>query len=108
MDMSTMRLTALEVVGIPTYVPGEVPDPTMAQVNQKPLKGEGLAEILVICKKANDMFMETLKGESFNSEIMKEYYTSICADILSERKRIGGDWAIAAFTMTREMRDHIR
>ena len=90
------------------YIPGEVPDPSMAQVNQKPLKGEGLAERKEICKRANDMFMATFKGEEFNSDIMKEFYTAMCDDILSERKRIGGDWAIAAVTMTREMRDHIR
>ena len=90
------------------YVPGEVPDPSMAQVNQKPLKGEGLAERLEICKKGNNGFMAMYKGEAFPSEIMKEFYTAMCNDILSERKRIGGDWAIAAVTMTREMRDHIR
>jgi hypothetical protein len=71
------------------YIPGEVPDPTMAQVNQKALKGEGLAERLEICKKANDMFMAVFKGEEFNSEIMKEFFTAMCDDILSERKRIG-------------------
>lgn len=32
----------------------------------------------------------------------------MCDDILSERKRIGGDWAIATIAMTREVRDHIR
>jgi len=90
------------------YIPGEVPDPSMAQVNQRPLKGEGLAERSKICKKANDMVMGVYKGEEFNSKIMKEYYNAMCADILSERKRIGGDWAIAAVTLTREMRDHIR
>jgi len=90
------------------YIPGEAPNPTMAQVNQKPLKGEGLAERLKICQKATDMFLGVFKGEEFIPEIMKEYYNAMCADILSERKRIGGDWAIAAVTMTREMRDHIR
>jgi len=90
------------------YIPGQGPNPTMAQVNQKPLKGKGLDERLEICKKAGDMFIGVFKGEEFNPEIMKEYYTAMCTDILSERKRIGGDWAIAAVTMTREMRDHIR
>ena len=54
------------------------------------------------------MFMATFKGEEFNSDILREFYTAMCDDILRERKRIGGDWAIAAVTMTREMRDHIR
>eukprot|EP00091_Calanus_sinicus_P022987 TRINITY_DN7576_c0_g1_i3.p1 TRINITY_DN7576_c0_g1~~TRINITY_DN7576_c0_g1_i3.p1 ORF type:complete len:118 (+),score=36.63 TRINITY_DN7576_c0_g1_i3:244-597(+) len=40
--------------------------------------------------------------------MLKEFYTAMCDDILSERKRIGGDWAIAGIAMNRELRDHIR
>ena len=90
------------------YIPTEVPNPSMAQVNQKPLKGEGLAERMELCKKSNDMFMKMFKGEDYEKDIMKEYYSGMCDDILRERKRIGGDWAIAAVTLTRELRDHIR
>jgi len=36
------------------------------------------------------------------------FYSCMCADILRERKRIGGDWAIATVAFTRALRDHIR
>ena len=90
------------------YIPVDVPNPSMAQVSQKPLKGKGLEERMEICQKSNDMFMAIFNGEEYDLEIAKEFYSSMCDDILSERKRIGGDWAIAAVTLTRELRDHIR
>ena len=36
------------------------------------------------------------------------FYRLMCEDIRRERGRIGGDWAVAQFVMTREMRDTIR
>ena len=90
------------------YIPVDVPNPSMAQVGQKPLKGNGLEERMEVCKKANDMFMAIFNGVEYDLEDAKDFYSSMCDDILSERKRIGGDWAIAAVTLTRELRDHIR
>ena len=49
-----------------------------------------------------------IKGEEYDIELIKQMYNGMAEDILRERKRIGGDWAIAAVTLTRDMRDHIR
>ena len=80
----------------------------MAQINQRPLRGEGLAERKEVCKKANETFMKLFKGEEYDKEIMKEFNRGMSEDIIRERKRIGGDWAIAAVTLTCDIRDHIR
>eukprot|EP00091_Calanus_sinicus_P021089 TRINITY_DN6080_c0_g1_i2.p1 TRINITY_DN6080_c0_g1~~TRINITY_DN6080_c0_g1_i2.p1 ORF type:complete len:175 (-),score=39.64 TRINITY_DN6080_c0_g1_i2:324-848(-) len=71
------------------YIPGTVPDPSIARSNQKPLKGDGLDERMAICKKATEAFMDMLKGEAFKTEIMTDFFTAMCDDILNERKRIG-------------------
>ena len=90
------------------YIPADVPDPSLAQVNQKPLKGEGLEERRDVCKKASEWKGQVRAGGDFDTEMAKEYYGLMCEDIKRERKRIGGDWAIAAITFSRDMRDFIR
>ena len=54
------------------------------------------------------MFMEILNGKELDLEVAKEFYSCMCDNILSERKRIGGDWVIAHIAFTRNLRDHIR
>ena len=56
----------------------------------------------------NAAFMELFSGKKFDIEDYREFYTIMCDDILRERKRIGGDWAVAGMAFTRSMRDHIR
>jgi hypothetical protein len=90
------------------YIPADVTNPTMAVFSQKPLKGEGLDTRMQHCKKAVGMFMEIFNGKEFDLEVAKEFYSCMCDDILSERKRIGGDWVIAFIAFTRNLRDHIR
>jgi len=90
------------------YIPTDAEDPTMAQVHQKALKGEGLERRREICNAANAAFMEILSGKDFDIEQFRELYTIMCEDIMRERKRIGGDWAVAGVAFNRSMRDHIR
>ena len=40
--------------------------------------------------------------------IMESCYKEMCMDILRERKRMGGDWAIATALIDRQIRDYIR
>merc|ERR1712013_491879 len=89
------------------YIPTDVENPTMAQVHQKALKGEGLERRREICSAANAAFMEFFSGREFNIEDYKEFYTIMCEDIMRERKRIGGDWVVAGTVLTQSMRDHI-
>ena len=90
------------------YIPLDVDNPSLAQVNQKRLKGEGLEERREICKRTEDIFGKVIKGEDFEMDAAKEFYGAMCDDIKQERLRIGGDWAIAAVTLSRELRDFIR
>jgi len=90
------------------YIPVNAENPTMAQVHQKALKGEGLERRRRICNATNAEFMELFSGKEFDIENFRELYTIMCEDIIRERKRIGGDWAVAGVAFTRSMRDHIR
>merc|ERR1712013_459441 len=76
--------------------------------HQRALKGEGLERRREICNAANAAFMELFSGKEFNIEHYREFYTIMCEDIMRERKRIGGDWAVAGVAFNRSMRDHIR
>ena len=93
------------------YIPREAENPSMAQFNQRSLKGKGLEKRMKICKHRNNAFMRLVEGEDLSAEENEkfyEFYSCMCEDILSERQRIGGDWAIAAVAFTRALRDHIR
>jgi len=89
------------------YIPLDAPDPSLAQVNQKPLKGEGAQER----RDANDKIMKEMAKiytGDYDKEVLEESYGLMCEDIQSERSRIGGDWAIACCIMFKDMRDFIR
>jgi len=90
------------------YIPPDVPDPSMAQVYQKALKGEGLEERKELIKRSIPVFADMMSGKDYDKELAKEFYGAMCEDIKRERKRIGGDWAIAAVTLSRDLRDIIR
>merc|ERR1719347_1124165 len=49
-----------------------------------------------------------MSGKGINRELMRTYYAAMAEDIGSEKKRIGGDWAIAHVILTREIRDKMR
>jgi len=90
------------------YIPSDVPDPSMAQVHQRKLVGEGLEARKEVIRKATEMFTQVMKGEDYDKESSEDFYGLMCEDIENERKRIGGDWAIAAVTLKRATRDFIR
>ena len=89
------------------YVPVDVADPTMAQNNQRPLKGEGLEKRKEAMGKMMKGFGLLMKGEH-KKDFFEEYYSLMCEDIQREKDRIGGDWAVAQCVMLRDMRDFIR
>ena len=41
-------------------------------------------------------------------EIMGKFFNEMALDIKKQRARIGGDWAIAAVVMFRELRDILK
>merc|ERR550517_2460306 len=49
-----------------------------------------------------------MAGKEYNKELMLEYYELLALDIKREKKRIGGDFAIAVVLLNKETRDHMR
>jgi len=90
------------------YIPLDVENPTLMQAMQRPLKGEGLETRRDICQKAVKAFMKFMAGEEPVSNLTSDYFEMLGKDIYKERKRIGGDWAVAGVAVNREMRDLMR
>ena len=92
------------------YIPVDTPNPTMAQLNQRSLKGEGLKDRKEAIEKLHQLakiVMETPEKE-IEKELYSDYYRLMCEDIRKEKERIGGDWAVAQCVVNRGMRDVIR
>ena len=53
-------------------------------------------------------FTNLAEGKPFNTEKIAPFYHEMCKDILAEKKRIGGQWAVAQAVPTRKLRDQIR
>lgn len=92
------------------YIPLDVSNPTLAQDLQRTLTGDGVRERREVCDKALASWTRLLKGESTgevwsNIERMMEM---VSQHILQERRRIGGDWAVAGALTHRRMRDTVR
>ena len=85
-------------------------DPSMAQFQQRPLKGKGLQRRREAIEKvltAGKILRATPKAH-IDKELYLDYYQLKCEDITREKARIGGDWAVAYSVFTRGMRDVIR
>ena len=54
------------------------------------------------------MWGPLLAGEEYDKEILRDYYAELCRDIAQQRRRVGGDWAVAHVVFSREIRDMMR
>ena len=89
------------------YVPLSVDNPSLAHVNQKVLRGPGAEERKAMIERTSSLWSDMMTGE-FSTELMLEFYEHLALDIRREKKRIGGDFAIAMFILKKEAREHIR
>ena len=93
------------------YVPLDVSNPTMVQDLQRSLTGEGLSERREVCDKALASWTRLLKGDRTGEEDwsnIERMMEMVSQHILQERRRIGGDWAVAGALTHRRMRDTVR
>merc|ERR1711962_725821 len=90
------------------YIPPDVESPSLAQMNQKMLVGEGVEERREVCHQGVKQFEALMKGDGYEVEPMKAFYKEMCRDIKRERARIGGNWAIATVISSRSLRDLVR
>merc|ERR1719225_899775 len=92
------------------FVDVNTPEPSMAQINQKPLKG--LDEKTIKAIEARGEMSKVLQNNEFNAEDITEQFNIIaeatCEDIIRQRQRLGGDWATAFAVFSRTQRDIIR
>ena len=89
------------------FIPPEAKEPTLAQMGQKVLKGVP-QERLDVVNTCLDEFIAMMDGKDYNKERLECYYSSMCKDIVAQRKRIGGDWVVAQAVPSRVLRDHIK
>ena len=90
------------------FVPLDVDDPSMAQMQQKVLKGPGMRERQAMMGGVRDVWSDMLQGKPYDRDLFAEFYRLLAGDILSQKKRIGGDWAVAMVLMTAEIRALLR
>ena len=84
-------------------------EPTLAMGNQKPLTGYTKEEVTQISK-AEEAFMGMMKGQGFDNfeETLDPLYDYMGMDIARQRKRLGGNMAIAQAVFSRKQRDKLR
>ena len=90
------------------YVPLDVDNPSLAQVTQKPLKGSGMEERKKVTQDCHTIWRDLMAGKDYDKEMFRKFYQMLAGNIKEEKKRIGGDWAIAHVLLTRELRDNMR
>jgi len=89
------------------YVPKDATEPTLSAMAQNFLKGVS-QERLDACASAEQDFEDLMQGKNCHQKKLFDLYTIMANDIAKERKRMGGDWAVAQAVPTRVLRDHIR
>jgi len=90
------------------YVPLDAENPSMAQIYQKPLRGQGTEERKAVVKKVQATWGDMMGGKDYDKEALREYYSLMAEDIGKEKKRIGGDFAIAHVLLTADFRALMR
>jgi len=86
------------------YIPPDVENPTLATRMQRKLIGEGADERRKVSEKGVGAWMKLLKGEEHDSEVIEAGFKEMFKDIVRERTRLGGDWAIAGVLLTSSLR----
>jgi len=95
--------------GLNPFVPLDSENPTLAAFRQKPLKGitkEAIDDVRFVEKEMQKM--TTGNFDDIDWSKAKPFLKNMAKDILVQKNRIGGDFAVAHAVMSREMRDHIR
>ena len=90
------------------YVPLDVANPSMAQMYQKVLKGPGMEERKVAVKNMQNVWGDMMQNKDYDKGAMMEFYRHMAGDIANEKKRIGGDFAVAHVLLTAEVREAMR
>ena len=92
------------------YLPLDVANPSMMQDLQRYLQGEGKADRQQAIAAASEEWDECFKtGADLSSfQAVTRLMEMMCKDIMRERRRIGGDWAVAGCITHRSIREQLR
>ena len=91
------------------YIHPDIENPTFAAMDQKKLIGEDAKMRRDLGTAADQQVqVKMAEGKWGDFSIMESCYKELCKDILNERKRMGGDWAIATALIDRQIRDYVR
>ena len=71
-------------------------------------EGPGVRERAALLRGCNQIWGQLMKGEEHDKELFRRFYQEMARDIRRERRRIGGDFAVAHVVLHRENRDRIR
>ena len=90
------------------YVNLTTGNPSMAQLTQRSLNGPGMEERRDVAKSVQNIWADLMAGKDYDKELFHKYYQMMAMDISKEKKRIGGNWAVAHVLLSREIRDKMR
>ena len=80
----------------------------MAQIHQKPLRGQGAEERKAVLKKVQAHWGSMMQGKDYDKEALMQFYSLMAEDIAKEKKRIGGGFAVAHVLFSADIRSAIR
>jgi len=90
------------------YIPVDSKDASMDQMKQRKLVGDGADERRAIAAKGSKAHELRCAGEEFEEKDLEDSFQAMCEDIMRERKRIGGDWAVACVLDYKKLRQLVR
>merc|ERR1711971_413712 len=90
------------------YIPPDVPEASLAQLDQRKLVGKGIEERQEMSNKVNKEVLNMLDNKEYDHRVIERGFRMMCANIRSERSRMGGDWAVCSILLTRKIRDVVR
>ena len=93
------------------FIHPDTSNPTMATARQRPLVGPGRQERQEICREAFTAWESFLNKEEISESgwsSIERFLDALCEEILRQRDRLGGDWAVAGCLSHRRMRDRVR
>ena len=89
------------------YIPLDAEEPSLASSKQKRIRGLS-KEDLVSFSGLEKLAFDLLKGDLTEQEKVFPFFKAMSKDIATEKKKIGGNWAVAFAVPTRKMRDVIK
>jgi len=90
------------------FIPVDSKDPSLDQLKQRKLVGPGADERRVVAGKGSKAHELRCAGQDYNESDLEVCFKAMCEDVIRQRKRIGGDWAIACVLDYKRLRQLVR